>query len=219
MVSWVCIIIDRPWCDWYLSGTPRRYLRRYKCWEKFSIQFFNARLNDTKKQKTRTSTYVVKLLGCSCLTSSNICDVSRVSACENPLRLFYFKSRYLGCRVSKKRKREESNAPKKTLAHSFLQQKKIRVSTQELQLERRIMTDKKKGYKQQNIKEFMVNHLKSHSHRTMHKNRLTLATVAREVSMMTRQDKTRSGKTKTGTQSLLILRLKRTRWRRRMTPT
>ena len=22
MVSWVCIIIDRPWCDWYLSGTP-----------------------------------------------------------------------------------------------------------------------------------------------------------------------------------------------------
>ena len=22
MVSWVCIIIDRPWCDWWLSGTP-----------------------------------------------------------------------------------------------------------------------------------------------------------------------------------------------------
>ena len=115
-------------------------MRNEKTWEKFENSIFQRALKRHQKTKTRTSTYVVKLLGCSCLTSSNICDVSRVSACENPLRLFYFKSRYLGCRVSKKRKREESNAPKKTLAHSFLQQKKIRVSTQELQLERRIMT-------------------------------------------------------------------------------
>ena len=119
-------------------------MRNEKTWEKFENSIFQRALKRHQKTKTRTSTYVVKLLGCSCLTSSNICDVSRVSACENPLRLFYFKSRYLGCRVSKKRKREESNAPKKTLAHSFLQQKKIRVSTQELQLERRIMEDKTK---------------------------------------------------------------------------
>ncbi len=88
---------------------------------------FQRALKRHQKTKTRTSTYVVKLLGCSCLTSSNICDVSRVSACENPLRFFYFKSRYLGCRVSKKRKREESNAPKKTLAHSFLRKKNTRL--------------------------------------------------------------------------------------------
>ena len=59
----------------------------------------------------------------------------------------------------KKEERRESNAPKKTLAHSFLQ-KKIRVSTQELQLERRIMEDKTKDYKQQTIKKFMVNRSK-----------------------------------------------------------
>ena len=79
-------------------------MRNEKTWEKFENSIFQRALKRHQKTKTRTSTYVVKLLGCSCLTSSNICDVSRVSACENPLRLFSFKSRYLGCRVSKKRR-------------------------------------------------------------------------------------------------------------------
>ena len=75
-------------------------MRNEKTWEKFENSIFQRALKRHQKTKTRTSTYVVKLLGCSCLTSSNICDVSRVSACENPLRLFYFKSRYLGCQKS-----------------------------------------------------------------------------------------------------------------------
>ena len=80
-------------------------MRNEKTWEKFENSIFQRALKRHQKTKTRTSTYVVKLLGCSCLTSSNICDVSRVSACENPLRLFSFKSRYLGCWVSKKTKK------------------------------------------------------------------------------------------------------------------
>ena len=75
-------------------------MRNEKTWEKFENSIFQRALKRHQKTKTRTSTYVVKLLGCSCLTSSNISDVSRVSACENPLRLFYFKSQYLGCQKS-----------------------------------------------------------------------------------------------------------------------
>ena len=99
-------------------------MRNEKTWEKFENSIFQRALKRHQKTKTRTSTYVVKLLGCSCLTSSNICDVSRVSACENPLRLFSFKSRYLGCRVSKKRKREERVTPPKKRSHIHFCNKK-----------------------------------------------------------------------------------------------
>ena len=103
-----------------LSGTPAMFEEMF-VGRNSKNSIFQRALKRHQKTKTRTSTYVVKLLGCSCLTSSNICDVSRVSACENPLRLFSFKSRYLGCRVSKKRKREERKVTR--LAHSFLQKK------------------------------------------------------------------------------------------------
>ena len=82
-----------------LSGTPAMIEEMF-VGRNSKNSIFQRALKRHQKTKTRTSTYVVKLLGCSCLTSSNICDVSRVSACENPLRLFSFKSRYLGCQKS-----------------------------------------------------------------------------------------------------------------------
>ena len=96
----------------------------WKTWENSQLIFQRA-LKRHQKTKTRTSTYVVKLLGCSCLTSSNICDVSRVSACENPLRLFSFKSRYLGVEFQKRTKRTSDMTPfKKTLTDQLFATKK-----------------------------------------------------------------------------------------------
>ena len=88
-------------------------------------------------------------------------------------------------------KKKESNAPKKTLAHSLLQ-KKIRVSTQELQLERRVMEDKKKGYKQQTIKKLMKRFKESQSSHDAQKSSDVSNGGTRSINDdKTRQDKKR----------------------------